>query len=153
MLNKLKNNHEGFTIIEVIIVLVIGAVIMLAVFLVVPQLQRSQRNTRRQNDARQVLSAVQQYQSNNSGSYPGTVSGVTAQQAIEGITGGVIKNPNGDTYVISTSTPSNPPDTKTIYIVKGATCVNNQANGNTGGGFVVVTYVEGAAPNSYCVGS
>ncbi|MCX6806147.1 MAG: prepilin-type N-terminal cleavage/methylation domain-containing protein [Patescibacteria group bacterium] len=32
---------KGFTIIEVIIVLVIGAVIMLAVFLVVPQLQRT----------------------------------------------------------------------------------------------------------------
>jgi prepilin-type N-terminal cleavage/methylation domain-containing protein len=77
MSNKLKELRakEGFTIIEVIIVLVIGAVIMLAVFLVVPQLQRTQRNSARQNAARRVLTAGEQYASTNSGSYPSCTAG------------------------------------------------------------------------------
>jgi prepilin-type N-terminal cleavage/methylation domain-containing protein len=49
---------KGFTIIEVIIVLVIGAIIMIAVFLVVPQLQQSARNNQRRSDASQLLLAM-----------------------------------------------------------------------------------------------
>ena len=75
MSNKLKELRakEGFTIIEVIIVLVIGAVIMLAVFLVVPQLQRTQRNSNRQNSARRVFTAAEQV-NGNTGAYPVTVT-------------------------------------------------------------------------------
>lgn len=61
---------QGFTIIEVVIVLVIGAIIMLMVFLVVPYLQRTQRDSRRQNDARKLLTAVEQYKANNNGQAP-----------------------------------------------------------------------------------
>ncbi len=66
----LSKSKKGFTIIEVVIVLVIGAIIMLMVFLVVPALQRSQRDARRQSDARRFLAAAEQYAVNNSGSYP-----------------------------------------------------------------------------------
>jgi prepilin-type N-terminal cleavage/methylation domain-containing protein len=44
-MKKLLKNEQGFTIIEVMIVLVIAAVIMLIVFLAVPALQRNSRNT------------------------------------------------------------------------------------------------------------
>jgi len=74
-LNQLREK-DGFTIIEVIIVLVIAAIIMLAVFLVVPQLQRSQRNTRNQAVARQAFAAAEQYASQNNGSYPLGVSDI-----------------------------------------------------------------------------
>ena len=56
-----KLTPKGFTIIEVIIVLVVGAVIMLAVFLVVPQLQQSTRNSQRQKDARSILVFARDY--------------------------------------------------------------------------------------------
>ena len=46
-----KKNQSGFTIIEVMIVLAIAGVIMLAIFLAVPALQRNSRNTQRDNDA------------------------------------------------------------------------------------------------------
>ena len=55
-----KNNEKGFTIIEVIIVLVIGAIIMLAVFLVVPQLQRQSRESQQRQIAQRVLVAGRQ---------------------------------------------------------------------------------------------
>ena len=63
----LKTTKKGFTIIEVVIVLVIGAVIMLGVFLVVPGLQRSAQNQRRQDIARQFLSGIEQFKANNGG--------------------------------------------------------------------------------------
>jgi prepilin-type N-terminal cleavage/methylation domain-containing protein len=60
-MKKLMPKPKGFTIIEVIIVLVVGAVIMLAVFLVVPQLQLSSRNSQRQKDARSILVFARDY--------------------------------------------------------------------------------------------
>jgi len=47
--------YKGFTILEVIIVLVIAAFILLMVFLAVNQLQNLQKNTRIKNDAQRVL--------------------------------------------------------------------------------------------------
>jgi len=58
---------SGFTIVEVLIVLAIGSLIMLTVFLAVPQLQRNNRNNQRSTDAARVLSAVNECISNNNG--------------------------------------------------------------------------------------
>ena len=63
MLKLMKNvikqkRQEGFTIIEVMIVLAIAAVILLIVLLAVPALQRNSRNTQRNNDAATFAAAV-----------------------------------------------------------------------------------------------
>ncbi len=73
MLNNMKDlykqkREQGFTIIEVMIVLAIAAVILLIVLLAVPALQRNSRNTGRTNDAAQVAAAVSNCVSNNNGS-------------------------------------------------------------------------------------
>jgi len=99
-MKKLMPKPKGFTIIEVIIVLVVGAVIMLAVFLVVPQLQQTQRNTRRLNDARRVLTAVTQI-SNTQGDLGNNGDDIT--QRIINITG-ALKDPDGLDYVIKKNT-------------------------------------------------
>jgi prepilin-type N-terminal cleavage/methylation domain-containing protein len=71
MLGKLKKtNNAGFTIIEVMIVLAIAGLILLIVFLAVPALQRSSRNTGRKSDAGHVSTAVNDWISNNNGSMP-----------------------------------------------------------------------------------
>ena len=59
-----KNNRKGFTIIEVVLVLAIAGLIFLMVFIALPALQRSQRNTRRRQDMSRILSAFTEYQSN-----------------------------------------------------------------------------------------
>ncbi len=61
---------KGFTIIEVVLVLAIGGLIFLMVFIALPALQRSQRNTQRRNDVDRLMSAMIDYQSHNSGKLP-----------------------------------------------------------------------------------
>ncbi len=61
-MNKIKQN-KGFTIIEVVLVLAIAALIFLMVFVALPTLQQSQRDTERKNDAGIVSAAVTNYTS------------------------------------------------------------------------------------------
>ena len=65
-----KNNKKGFTIIEVVLVLAIAGLIFLMVFLALPALQRSQRDTQRKNDASRLRAAVTSYTSSNRGNLP-----------------------------------------------------------------------------------
>lgn len=65
-----KNNQKAFTIVEVVLVLAVAGLIFLAVFIAIPALRRSQRNTQRKNDIARIMSAVVEYQTNNSGLNP-----------------------------------------------------------------------------------
>lgn len=65
-----KQAKKGFTIIEVVLVLAIAGLIFLMVFIALPALQRSQRNTRRSQDMARILSALNDYQANNNGQMP-----------------------------------------------------------------------------------
>ena len=68
------NNKKGFTIIEVVLVLAIAGLIFLMVFVALPALQRSQRDTQRRDDMARFLSQLNQYQSNNNGKVPSDTS-------------------------------------------------------------------------------
>jgi prepilin-type N-terminal cleavage/methylation domain-containing protein len=70
MLQKLKKEQKGFTIVEVMIVLVIAGLILLIVFLAVPALQRNSRNTQYKNEASQIMAAANEFSNNNSGKVP-----------------------------------------------------------------------------------
>ena len=61
--------YEGFTIIEVVLVLAIAGLIFLMVFLALPALQRSQRDAQRKRDIAVIRAAVENYRSNNKGVY------------------------------------------------------------------------------------
>ena len=73
-----KNSKKGFTIIEVVLVLAIAGLIFLMVFIALPALQRSQRNTRRRQDMARIMSAVTDYQANHNGNLPLTPSTTTS---------------------------------------------------------------------------
>jgi len=70
MLKQKINSRRGFTIIEVVLVLAIAGLIFLMVFLALPALQRSQRDTERRNKIGDFRTQVIQYQSNNRGRVP-----------------------------------------------------------------------------------
>jgi len=70
MTNQLSKKDKGFTIIEVVLVLAIAGLIFLIVFLALPQLQQSRRDTQRRNDAGRVVATLETYAGNNNGRYP-----------------------------------------------------------------------------------
>lgn len=138
-MKKLMPNPKGFTIIEVIIVLVVGAVIMLAVFIVVPQLQRASREGQQRQIAQRALVAARQLSSSGEctlQNYANAKSDLPqywklnsntdyCQRGIESVLGQT-KNPaTGAIYVYWTSTGSGTPG-NLIYIFDNAKC-----NGNT----------------------
>lgn len=67
---KRPANTKGFTIIEVVLVLAIAGLIFMMVFIALPALQRSQRDTQRKNDLSRAITAITSYASNNRGSLP-----------------------------------------------------------------------------------
>ena len=61
---------KGFTIIEVSLVLAIAGLIFLMIFVALPALQRSSRDTQRKEDVNALVSAIKKYQTNNRGALP-----------------------------------------------------------------------------------
>jgi len=79
MRSRNTKNQKGFTIIEVVLVLAIAGLIFLIVFLALPQLQRSRRDTQRKNDAGRLLAALENYAGNTNGDYPSNALNVQSQ--------------------------------------------------------------------------
>ena len=65
-----QRKSQGFTIIEVVLVLAIAGLILLMVFIALPALQRGQRDTQRRNDVGRMMSQVNSYQTNSRGAVP-----------------------------------------------------------------------------------
>ena len=118
-----KNNKKGFTIIEVVLVLAIAGLIFLMVFLALPALQRSQRDTQRKNDASRLRAAITDYSSNNRGALPWTTTGAIADNS-----------PFLENYVLKGSS-FNDPSTNAQYKVEVKDVKNtgvSMSNGNGG---------------------
>lgn len=70
-MNRSKSDEKpGFTIIEVVLVLAIAGLIFMMVFIALPTLRRSQRDTQRRSDLARLSSQITQYQANNNGKIP-----------------------------------------------------------------------------------
>ncbi len=65
--NSSGRKQQGFTIIEVVLVLAIAGLIFLIVFIALPALQRSQRDSQRKNHARSLVDAANRRMSNSRG--------------------------------------------------------------------------------------
>lgn len=143
-----KQKGEGFTIIEVVLVLAIAALILLMVFLALPALQRGQRDTQRKNDVSRLQSAITNYKSRNRGALPSTqaawqsqVFGTEASNSGLHNGGDAFADPSGGDYVAvvptggdasSLSAGYNYSDNTAVnmYVLMGATCDGENATGN-----------------------
>jgi prepilin-type N-terminal cleavage/methylation domain-containing protein len=65
-----QRKEKGFTIIEVVLVLAIAGLIFLMVFIALPALQRSQRDTQRKSTVSSILTQITNYTTNNRSSIP-----------------------------------------------------------------------------------
>src|SRR4051794_20320632 len=127
-----QKRAEGFTIIEVLIVLAIAALILLIVFLAVPALQRNSRNNALKNDAANLLASVSDYASNNNGSLPTTASGNVSGTVTFGTAPATTEaRVQGSTTVNFSSKPAVAPtapgaaNTGTVTVVTGWKCATN----------------------------
>lgn len=143
----LQSSKKGFTIIEVVIVLVIGAIIMLMVFLIVPQLQRSQRDARRQQDARQLITAAEQSATQNNGTYVSTAAEIlaVAQQFIRN----PFDAPNGGAYTFTVTVGSGAGNN--IVYVRDGRCGANGAVVDGGGNREIAVSVDQENGAAFCV--
>jgi prepilin-type N-terminal cleavage/methylation domain-containing protein len=66
----MKQRPNGFTIIEVTLVLAIAGIILMTVVMALPALQRSSRNNARKQDVNIMLQAVSKWTLNHSGALP-----------------------------------------------------------------------------------
>lgn len=101
-MNVQTTKKDGFTIIEVVLVLAIAALIFLMVFIALPALQRSQRDTQRKNDLGRVQTSIQNYQSNNRNALPSNYATFVANYLKAG--GDSFADPDGTDYVIVAGT-------------------------------------------------
>lgn len=167
-----KNN--GFTIIEVVLVLAIAGLIFLMVFVALPALQAGQRDTARKSDASTVLSAVNTYISGNRGNLPDTNLKLTGgNTAVTGHTGfvkpgGFVQDVSSNTEAIKVQTYS--ATVKTAPVKDGEIVITLKAKcGSTGvatagtatqqlvagttNQYTVTTFLEGGGGVSYCAQS
>lgn len=156
---------KGFTIIEVVLVLAIAGLIFLMVFVALPALQRSQRDTQRRNDMSRFISQLSQYQANNSGKVPIDNADAWDEFVDEylRVGGDSFKDPSGTNYVIggikkcsaneclTTATTSTATDLANgrIRVFTNATCDGEKPKYAQGDAKIAITYkLEGAG--IYC---
>lgn len=150
LINKLntQKGQSGFTIIEVLIVLAIGALIILAVLLAVPALQNNQKNAQRKAEASRIAGAVQQWIADGGTctSTSCTPDNVKLGEIVNISNNKVLTDTiSSDTTILATGIVS----TK-AYVISKATCVGTKPTANSDARKIVVAYNnEGAADTSY----
>ena len=163
-MKKQIKKKTGFTIIEVVLVLAIAGLIFLMVFVALPTLQKSQKDTQRRSGVARASTAVTNYLVNN-GELPN--AGASGSNFIGSYLGGSdFKDPSGNSYTMQffgigsgdnkgDGTAKNDYGTgsyvMTVYV--GAKCDGDHAS-STGAGandYAVVYKLEGSG--SYCVGN
>lgn len=123
--NLKKRKEEGFTIIEVMIVLAIAGLIILVVLLAVPALQRNSRNTAIKNDASAIAGAINEYASSNNGRQPTGVACANGTVTVSGTGTDVTGKVQGGTDCGTGAMPTTP---GTVNVTFGNKC-NDVGNG------------------------
>ena len=160
---------SGFTIIEVVLVLAIAGLIFLMVFIALPALQRSQRDTQREDDIARAQTAIVNYQKVNRGNIPsftetgakswgscGRDSGTDAESEPSGfcaryllVGGDTFEDPDGTPYAFRNGGDLKSSSTlgeeeiefnHDIYVYTNATCDGENAITSTGSRKVALRY-------------
>lgn len=147
--------QQGFTIIEVVLVLAIAGLIFLMVFIALPALQRGQRDTARKNDVSTVASAVNTYRSNNKGSLAG-IDTAKVRALIDALSQ-YDKNAPGEFEVITGTVTSDTPVPNKMKVYPGKKCGANTGttvnlpNGTSRSGAIVTGLENNGSTNAaYC---
>ena len=151
MKTPIKSTKSGFTLIEIVIVLAIAAVIIGLVFLIVPNAQKSARDTKIQSNSNALSGSMETYIAGNGGtvavdltklSLPAGCGTVTTNGATCNTL--TVTRTDGDTAAVTAANK--------INIASGASCGTGGAATVATGRYAVQWYSESAAA-SKCVGN
>lgn len=154
MFKTLKKAQQGFTIIELLIVIAIIAILAGLVLNNFQNAQAKARDTGRVTDINNIHSKLEEYYNDN-GAYPSTFT----QATFPGIDAGALLDAEGATVVINASVAdetaadavANPDTTQEyLYVPYPTGCVTTPAPTCTG--YVLKTFIErptGTTPNPY----
>lgn len=110
-MKKGDNDSRGFTIIEVALVLAIAGLIFLMVFVALPGLRASQRDTSRREDMMSLIDSIKRYQQNNRGTLPrdtgDVVGGQISSDAKSNTWAGFYREYLGDDFIDPDGEPYN----------------------------------------------
>lgn len=124
-----SRREAGFTLIEIVIVIAIAALILMAVLVFVPAVQKNQRDGSRRNNVGKVVSAVETAAADNQGTYTAGMAVDTAGLAkVNGIAATV------NVLATQATCPSQTQDTYNVYIPSGTNTLlvcTKLENGNT----------------------
>ncbi len=148
-----KKEGDGFTIIEVMIVLAIAGLILVVVLVAVPQLQRAQRNEARRSTLNRISTEIGNYITNNNGVIPtadnNTTTGFTGgfqTRYIDGAPAGTFDTPAGTAYTYAIYASDTAIAEDTIYYSAGASCNGELPTGSgTSRQYAVAVGLEGGA--------
>lgn len=95
----MKKIRQGFTLIELIIVLAIAGLIISLVFIAASAAQRNGRDTTRRADAQKLATAIEQYAANKNGQLPQTEAELNTLTSAGYLNAAKFKDPStGNTY-------------------------------------------------------
>ena len=148
-INKVNKQH-GFTIIEVALVLAIAGLIFLVVFLALPALQNSQKDTARRQDVGRVVSALQSYMADNGGDLSSLDDGFAHYVSSSNLGPYISKLGSGNlVYIVSISGKYHPgPQSIDIYL--NNTCAPTGSTTLTRSGGSAEVVVKLSSGNYYC---
>ena len=124
--------RAGFTIIEIVLVLAVAGLIILMVFVALPALQRSQRDTARKNDISRLVSAITDYKTNNRGRAPFATSGQSRNLASGSGSGASFADPLGSEYQFVRQLDGGAGSGQ-ILVTPGGRCDGDAPSGSGGG--------------------
>lgn len=147
----MTKRQQGFTIIEVVLVLAIAALIFLIVFLAIPQMQKSRRDAKRKSDTGLLISAFQTYAGNNLGNYPDPSNTAQMSDFTTNYMDSKLKDPaTGSAYAFVTSAPTG---NGQIQYARAASCSGETLNTGTGNNREIALLTKLEAGSSYCKGN
>ena len=129
-MKQLRNKQSGFTLIEVVLVLAIGALIILMALLAFNGAQRARKDTARTNLVGTISASVEQYAANNNGTYPDAAGFAVL------VSGSKWTDPAGGPV-----TASAPSTSVGIYYEANQVCSGSTAPAS--GSYYRITYVQG----------
>ncbi len=135
-MNLTPKKQNGFTLIEIVIVLAIAALIMVIVFLAVAGAQRSQRDNTNKAAAGQALAQAENFLANSGGQFPSTAMPSSYLSGIKTTTGNPTSVAPGGS---ATATASGQ-----VVVITKSTCSGTAAAAGSATQSAVVWFSEGA---------